>query len=177
MQGQCLSSQLSFLFFSLGEWVGSKALTHQRVPFSPFIGTPASQFAVFLFSPHLSATCLSISPVCSLHHYFNWRSGVFALLLLRSFHFPSWLCDLCPLLPCNPLSPLSLSSCCLFISPFCIFPLSSHAFFSYTFPPLFPLHSIFFHFLFITFLPYTTYTFPSFHLFVSLLITFCPPCS
>lgn len=125
--------------FSPGKGVGSKALTHQQVPFSPFISCLSSQLPLFaflvsasLFSSHLLFLYFicpsSFSTVCS------------------SFHFPIWICTLCPLFPCNPQPCVSLScplclSPCLLISS-ChhlptLFPLSSHTFCSYT--PLFGL--------------------------------------
>lgn len=149
MQGQCLSSLLSLLF-SPGEGVGSKALTHQQVPFSPFISSLSSQLPLFLFSSLPSAPLFSVHLPClfssSPPHCYCLNVFPSSPPLAFSFLFPFWICDLCPLFPCNPLSSVSLSlsysSPCLFISSLCIFPLSSHAFSSYTLfpPPLLPFY-------------------------------------
>lgn len=131
-----------FSSFSPGEGVGSKALTHQQVPFSPFISSLSSQLPLFLFSSLPFAALFSVHLPC-----------LFTSTLLRSLplpqcvslfssfglSFPFSFLDLQPLSSMSPvilfllslsriLYPCPLSSPCLFISPLCIFPLSSLAF-------------------------------------------------
>lgn len=89
--------------FSPGEGVGSKALTHQQVLFSPFIST------INFLSPHLSFLCLP-----------SFSSSPHTSLTLLSFCPTCWL--FFSLSPYNPyLFPFSLS-------PFTLFPMShSHS--------------------------------------------------
>lgn len=150
-----------FSSFSPREGVGSKALTHQQVPFSPFISSLSSQLPLFLFS---SLPFSALSPASSLQPYFTLCHclSVFlsSLPLAFSYHFAFWICNLCPLFPCNPLSSVSLQYS-LSLSPF--LPLSLYLntlhipivpsrFSSYTLSPhhcclftlLFPVSSTFF---------------------------------
>lgn len=188
--------------FSPGEGVGSKALTHQQVPFSPFISSLSSQLPLFLFSSLLSAPLFSILLHClftsSPLHCFPLPQFVF-LFLSHCLFFSFSFLDLHPLVLSSPiilffcliiaviLYPCPLSSPCLFISPLPIFPLSSHAFSSHTPSSLlllilhcclstlhFPVSFSLFS-LFFSFLPFTVSVFlPS--ICFSLLINLCSPC-
>lgn len=178
--------------------MGSKALTHQQVPFSPFISSLSSRLPLFLLSSRLSAPLFSVHLpylfTSSIHHCFPLPHFVF------SFFFPSYLflsvflfgfAPSCPLFPCNPPSSLSfslsiylcaLSSLCLFNLPPPIFPLFSLS--SYT-PPslLLLLHNLLtLHFpvsftLSSLFLPSPHSQCPPFlhSICFSLLITLCSP--
>ena len=96
--------------FSPGEGVGSKALTHQQVPFSPFISSLSSQLPLF--------GLLLISPLCS-SLFLSISRHLFSSCLLCSFS-PATLCP--PRLfssfglvfsffpfPCNPWTSFSHS--------------------------------------------------------------------
>lgn len=87
-----------FSLFSPGEGVGSKAVTHQQVPFSPFIISMSSQLPLFsscpcvpLFSVHLPCVftsfllhyCVSLS-ACLLFPFPTFSSLNLHLLVLSS---------------------------------------------------------------------------------------------
>lgn len=161
--------------FSPGEGVGSKALTHQQVPFSPFISSLSSQLPLFLLSSLLPAPLFSILLPClftsSPFHSFPVPPFVFSCLFICLFIFFLGFAPTCPLFPRNPVFCLSLSHS-LSLSPFLplslqfsIFPLSSDALPIYapSSSHLFLLHCCLFH-------PPLPSFIPSFHfLFFSLL--------
>lgn len=104
--------------FSQGEGVGSKALTHQQVPFSPFIRSLSSQLPLFHFSSLLSVPLSLHSIPPSL---FSIATVCFLSFFGFSFHyFPFWpALPVSPVILCLPsliLCPCPLSSPCLFIS-------------------------------------------------------------
>lgn len=147
---------------SPGEGVGSEALTHQQVPFSPFISSLSSQLLLSLLHP-----CFAVFRCHSLFCF-----DFFFLTLLYRSSLPLTLCHLSLLYPC------SLPFHCLFTSPLPIFhclfipsPYTDVIFISPSIP--LPFHPPLFK---------TIHSFPTLHFTMSssicfsLLITLCFPC-
>lgn len=156
--------------FSPGEGVGSKALTHQQVPFSPFISSLSSQLPLFLFSSLLSAPLFSILLHClftsSPLHCFPLPQFVFLFLshcLFFSFSFLDlhplvlsspiilFFCLIIAVVPFPPLVSLShpfpYSHCPLMPSPHTLLHLYSFSSSIAAFPPsTSQFHSVSFHF-------------------------------
>ena len=139
-----LSFSISFFFSPslLGEWVGSKGLPYQQLPFSLFLTLLAfsSSFNILFITTHCAAV-FCVSPLVTFSFLFSFG-------------------DLCAFPSRDPhslLFPLSL------YLPYSIFPLSFHV--SLHKPPFL---SILFHLIWFVQISYTPTVHFSFHLFVFL---------
>lgn len=128
--------------FSPGEGVGSKALTHQQVSFSPFISSLSSQLPLFFFTSLLSASYFSIHLPClfvcvpSLHLFAFSFNLPFAPCCPLSYHLCSISLSLSLLFSILVLFPPLVPLLHHFPCPHCL--LLIHSFI--VTPPLLPFH-------------------------------------